>query len=649
MSVRNSQNHHGRQSLHSGIEHKGPSGRENKGQAGPRVVPHHLTTTMAHESRKAAVRAQQHAMSAPSRSLRDRRGSIGTGGPVSNLKLQFDAASRQQGRSSSSSSSSVNIPNQVQEADRHARMEADHPRHNPRDDGMRRRSVPPLRPSGFEYVPMAAEHQAEAARMKERANALDAWNTFCRHEDVWTPACEGRSLRSTATVRPNAMRDVAALTQLIAVANERARLPRTDPDYRAPGTLDRLFNAYEKWTLGLILRNDVFRTAETVRALLEEGKTDKQVEQACIMSLIRDGLAQGATSTVGYVGSFFTFNSFLLHFMETGQPPSVQGGVPPLAHTAASLLGQRFVRYAEMQPGWTRPVGESKSGDTLPAILTDEGWWKVFSQYWPFFIPLLYASFNLTDSKDRVKARLAGGFGASLGVAAHRMTTLRREFVCLDGTTPLKSMAMMAWIDETTGVMNSLLAALKYVTARPAAGAAGLIGVDLHKHWHRIYERMTGVSQQAKDAAPWPEQPELAGYFENFTNTLKRAADFYLPMLVFGSARAYANDFSDVSVWLNAGNDALLLGGWGVAMADQEKIVATDPGISRENKWRGERQVASLARRYKARPSPAQSGPIQVVVQQPPVAVVDAALPQQPGPGQVPNQVDEPVDDAILE
>lgn len=599
MSVRRTQNHHGSRGDH--LESKGVSGRENKTQG----FPGYMAPTQAQVNRMKALRAERLAMSAPTKTLRERR--AGDGGPILNLQPQFNSVAGQRYPSSSSTTTSSSSS-----VDLRPPIEAD-PQHNA-----------PLRPSqqdGFEYVPMPAANEAESARMKDRADALDAWNAFCRHEDVWTPACEGRSLRATATVRPNSMRDVAALTQLIQVANERARLPATDPNHRAPGTLDRLFHAYEKWTLGPILRNDVFRTAETVRAALEEGKTDKQIERACIMSLIRDGLAQGATSTVGYLGSFFTFNSLLLHFMETGRPPSVQGGVPPLAHTGFSLLGQRFVRYAEMQPGWTRPVGESKSGDTLPAILTDEGWWKVFSQYWPFLIPLLYASFNLTDSQERVKARLAGGFGASLGVAAHRMTTLRREFVYLDASTPLKRKAMMAWIDETTGVGNSLLAALKYVTARPVAGLAGVVGYDLHQHWHAIYEWMSGVSEQAKDAAPWPEQPELAGYFENFTNTLRRAADFYLPMLVFASARAYANDFSDESAWINAANDVLLLGGWGIAMADQEKTVATDPGMGRENKWRRDRETTALIRHYQQPPQRASNERVEVVIlRDPPVA-----------------------------
>ncbi len=381
----------------------------------------------------------------------------------------------------------------------------------------------------------------------------------------------------------------------------------------------QLFNAYKKHTPAIVLANSVERTAKTLKALLDAGITADKLETACTMSRIRDIGAQLTASTAGYLGSFFTFNSVLAKLIREQADPAVQSTLPALVHTATSLVVQRFLRTAEMYPGWTRPVEADSKGAPAGAITTDRGYQKTLAQYWPFFAPLLVASLGTPDpalatdpatrldrTADRVELRRDWGFLATAGVALHRIYAFDREHVWLDASNPAKERTMRGAIAELTSVPQTAAALGKYVLVRPLAGAAGVMGLDLHPAVNAAYEWASGTARDSKDERPaWPQPSGVSGLFSQLRTTAMRATALLSPMYLFNAARSLSNSAPGHSNLINVANDTLLIAGWGYAMAESEHRVATDPELSAENALRSQRQQVALARRA----TPAQVAP----------------------------------------
>jgi hypothetical protein len=70
-----------------------------------------------------------------------------------------------------------------------------------------------------------------------------------------------------------------------------------------------------------------------------------------------------------------------------------------------------------------------------------------------------------------------------------------------------------------------------------------------------------------------------------------------LPMGAFNTARSFTNSAPDYSNLINVANDTVLIGGWGYAMAEQERSIASDDNLKKENVARATRQTMALARR----------------------------------------------------
>ncbi len=383
------------------------------------------------------------------------------------------------------------------------------------------------------------------------------------------------------------------------------------PPYR-PQDLDALYLAYKKNTPSIVLNNSVARTVKTLHALLEAGITPAQVKQACAMSLVRDIGAQLTASLAAYGGSFFTFNTVLAKLMRDGADDAVQAAAPPLAHTVASLIVHRFIRAAEMGPGWTRAVAAGENGETLGAILTKPGFAKTVAQYWPFFGPLLCASVNLPDpanTKDkpektdraasRVEFRRDWGFVATAFVALHRILAFDREHVWLDASTEPKRLAMLGAIDELTSVPKTAASLAKYVLVRPLAGLFGMVLVDAHPKINKASEWMYGIKDSKSELDAGVQSVGISGYLKHKGLSLKRAALLMLPMGLFNTARGFTNSVPGSSALINVANDALLIGVWGYAMGEQERSIAKDESLKKENAGRASRQMMALARRAK--------------------------------------------------
>ena len=387
----------------------------------------------------------------------------------------------------------------------------------------------------------------------------------------------------------------------------------------SPDRFEPLYSAYKQHTPAVVLRGGVERTARTLAALLNEGITPDQLNTACRMSLIRDVGAQLTASTAAYTGSFFTLNALTSVLMRDKADDPVQLGLPQLAHTAASLLVARFLRAAEMGPGWTRPVEADSKGAASAAILTKPGFAKTVAQYWPFFAPLLWASLALPDPADtldaaeklersaaRVEFRRDFGFAASAGVALHRMYAFDREHVWLDASTEPKRLAMLAAIDELTSPLKTVASLGKYAVVRPTAGLAGLLGWDAHP---------TIIA----DFAAGTQSVSISGSLQKKGLSATRGFLLMAPMAVFSLARSFTATLPRYSDLINVANDAILIGGWGYAMAHQERMIATDApalgsttpekSLQAENAARAKRQITALAAR---RTAPAQPAPVQL-------------------------------------
>jgi hypothetical protein len=407
---------------------------------------------------------------------------------------------------------------------------------------------------------------------------------------------------------PNTAADLAALKKLVqslALKDDKKSLSSSGPD-----RFQDLVGAYKEHTPAVILRGGALRTATTLEALLKAGITPEQLHRACFMSFVRDVGAQLTTSTAAYTGSFFTYNALLSDLMRDKADASVQLTLPPLAHTAASLVIARFLRAAEMGPGWTRAVEADQKNVASAAILTKPGFAKTVAQYWPFFAPLLWASLGKPDPVDapnaaekldrsagRVEFRRDWGFAASAAVALHRIYAFDREHVWLDASTEPKRLAMLAAIDELTSPFKTLTSAGKYVLVRPLAGLAGLVGWDAHPAINRASEWMSDIQPTVPGLDAGIQSVGISGYLKRKGLSIKRACLLMLPMGFFNTARSVTNSAPGYSNLINVANDAVLIGGWGYAMAHQERSIATDDNLKRENVARAERQTMALARR----------------------------------------------------
>lgn len=417
------------------------------------------------------------------------------------------------------------------------------------------------------------------------------------------------SFLQDADTQPRTQADLDALKSLGASLKALPRDQKSKPS-SAADRFEALFDAYKEHTPAVIRRGGALRTATTLDALLKASITPEQLHRACFMSFVRDVGAQLTTSTAAYTGSFFTYNALLSHLMRDKADPSVQYTLPPLAHTAASLVVARFLRAAEMGPGWTRAVEADSKGAASAALLTKPGFAKTVAQYWPFFAPLLWASLgtpnpvdahsaaeNLDRSAERVEFRRDWGFAGSAGVALHRILAFEREHVWLDASTEPKRLAMLEAIDELTSPWKTMTSLGKYAVVRPLAGLAGLVGWDAHPVINKASEWLWGVDSKNENLSAGTESVGISGYFQKKGLSIKRASALGLPMGLFNTARSFTNSAPDYSNLINVANDAILIVVWGYAMAVQERSIATDDNLKKENVARATRQTMALARR----------------------------------------------------
>lgn len=488
-----------------------------------------------------------------------------------------------------------------------------------------------------------------AGRMGQRAKVLQSWAEFCRHVQNWADpkVANCAVFKEDTPFQPANEQEVQALENLVSVANQHARQENGKP-FRPPERLDQLLEIIRKNVPGSVVRGQTLRFAQVLRALIEQGITPGQLDFACKMGVIRDVGAQVTVSMGGYTSSFFTFNALLAKFVRDREAPSTIALAPPAAHAVANLSMQRFLRTAEMYPGWTRAVELDGDGAVAPAITTPAGFVKTMVQYWPFFVPLFYISLATLDAADaqddatkiernaaRIELRQMWGFAATLFVALHRMTVFNRDPVWLDASTPTRRQAMLGAIAELagsgnstamqvfTGLGNSATALLKYVAVRPVAGLVGLAGLDIHTPLNEAWEKVVHVRPDSKQAHPWPKSAGVSGSLQEKTLTAFRASLLFFPMLVFSAFRAIYNDQPRYSDLVNVASDVLLVGLWGAAMAYSEQLMAPkDPnkpqdgrcsasneGMSTENKARAERHLVSLARRAGPPPPPDDVAP----------------------------------------
>ncbi len=457
--------------------------------------------------------------------------------------------------------------------------------------------------------PSWGKDTGEALKGQREQNSIRMqWLKHLETDDAHGFPLENSFLRDADT-QPRTQDDLNALKSLGASL----KAPSSDkksPPSPAADRFEALFDAYKEHTPAVIRRGGALRTAKTLEALLKAGITPEQLHRACFMSFVRDVGAQLTTSTAAYTGSFFTYNALLSHLMRDKADPSVQLTLPPLAHTAASLVVARFLRAAEMGPGWTRAVEADSKGAASAAILTKPGFAKTVAQYWPFFAPLLWASLGTPDpvdahsaaekldrSAERVEFRRDWGFAGSAGVALHRIFAFEREHVWLDASTEPKRLAMLEAIDELTSPFKTVTSLGKYAVVRPLAGLAGLVGWDAHPVINKASEWLWGVDSKNQNLSAGTESVGISGYFQKKGLSIKRAGLLGLPMGLFNTARSFTNSAPDYSNLINVGNDAILIGVWGYAMAEQERSIASDDNLKKENVARATRQTMALARR----------------------------------------------------
>lgn len=443
---------------------------------------------------------------------------------------------------------------------------------------------------------------------REQTRVQMQWMNYLESSDGHGFPTENSFLQDVNT-QPSTQADLDALKSLDKSLKAASRDQKSQSP-SAPDRFEALYLAYKEHTPAVILQGGPLRTAETLKALLKAGITPEQLHRACFMSFVRDVGAQLTTSTAAYTGSFFTYNALLSHLMRDKADPSVQLTLPPLAHTAASLVVARFLRAAEMGPGWTRAVESDQKNVASAAILTKPGFAKTVAQYWPFFAPLLWASLGTPDPVDadspaekldrsagRVEFRRNWGFAASAAVALHRIYAFDREHVWLDASTEPKRLAMLAAIDELTSPFKTVTSLGKYAVVRPLAGLAGLVGWDAHPVINKASEWMWGVQATGQNLDAGAQSVGISGYLKHKGLSIKRACLLMLPMGAFNTARGFTNSAPGYSDLINVANDTVLIGGWGYAMAEQERSIATDDNLKKENGARAQRQTMALARR----------------------------------------------------
>ena len=445
----------------------------------------------------------------------------------------------------------------------------------------------------------------------------DIWSAFCntRRGDPDVVELLARIPRPDGEVarRLVALAQWASALPLQARGPHHPEWPLTRKDFLALG------QALEVLLPPLVRQQEPARVAATLQALAEAGISAERLQMACRWSWVRDTLAQLCSSTVGYTCSFMTFNTLLEHFWGN---PAASSSVPVVAHTALSMVAQRWLRMAEWLPGWTRPIEPDSLGRPVPFIQTPRGFLLVTAQYWPFLASLAYGSYGVNAPQAQVEAFRDYGFAATAGVAAHRMLFFSRDYPWLNASTPRARSAMLQSIDELCGWQSTAQALGKYLLVRPVAGLGGLI---LGRDWHpQLVEPATAPAQapaeaqaqaqaqgaEAADAADELPPRALASPCEQVTTSIKRIGLFGVPMLVFATVKNLARAAGLNSDMVGTVNFLTLIPGWGVAMATNEREVGSDPTIAAETKSRAARLQAIQARQYNAaHPAAAAAAP----------------------------------------
>lgn len=467
-------------------------------------------------------------------------------------------------------------------------------------------------------APLSERRQFAQARHAEAEVAL-RWTNFMERDDLWPEgACAG--LRALVPKTESELRD---LQKLVRVAGARSRLDPHDRNHRAPDCADRLLAVYQEYIDRAVAQGDVSRAVRTVLALLQDGTSPETLRWACRMALARDFLSQEVVSQVGYWASFGAFNTLALQLKEDEAHPALLSTLPLALHTVAPLVAQRWLRHAEMAPGWTRPIGQGPNGEILPAVETDEGRAVIERQYRVFLGSLGLATgeayFGDNDRWSRTEIRRSWGALAAALVALDRHLGFRRDHPWLDASTPDKHRIMRGAIDELTSPVNTATALAKYVVVRPVVGALSMVwnafaGSDLHGRLYRSWEHVapaqpaSGSSQRSDAKANgMPELPPVApaGVFQGWRTTAARMSLFAAPMALYSQLRSAPDALDGLdAVGLHAVVDNVLVWTWGPAMYQQERITAGDPGIRQENQGRARQWAASLGRRGASRDLP---------------------------------------------
>lgn len=452
--------------------------------------------------------------------------------------------------------------------------------------------------------PSPSTAATEGVRAEELAQISQAWSDFCLTVSGQQTAVKNTTIFTKSFLQPKTHEDLMALKAMVNTAVDRAA--QHDENHRDHRMLEQLAEAYKKNLPRYVLNADVTRNARTLQALLEENVTPEMLSRACNMSKFRDALAQLVVSTGGYASTFFTNNSLLAILMRDNASSQAKQSLPPLALTAAGLAMQRFLRMAEMYPGWTKTVGADSEGNPVHALETSAGFMKTAAQYWPFVASLIPASLFPTDPLAQVEWRRDWGFLSTGGVAAHRALTFDRDHVWLNAKTDKQRQAMIGAINELTGVKTTISSALKYAFVRPVAGVAGMIGWDAHGLLNQAGERwVSGVNPEEAGRFPYAANAPGSCEANSLGPTLKRAALLFLPMLAFQLTRALTTLDSEASDLIDVGCDVFLIIAWGVAMGYAEDITRKDH--QHDTTWRMDRQLTALARR--AGPPPAAVAP----------------------------------------
>ena len=476
--------------------------------------------------------------------------------------------------------------------------------------------MPPA-PPGLEAQVEIAQARPAAPRLNpQRADQNAArrdWQAFCDEPQHWA-GLPHSDLRDYTDLQPNTPADVDALMALVRFASGFRRVQSRwgDPLTRdqVSELLNSLYKAYRDHTPAVIQTGDVRRMPTTLHHLLEAGITADKLRSACFWSKTRDIGAQLTTSTLAYLAGFYTLTGTHLSMSDAGYDPATREFAAPAALIASSLLAARFLRVAEMHPGWTRAVEAGPQGNPVAAIQTDAGFWKVAAQFWPFMASLAYIDLHTQDPatapagsalsrelfRDRATQRMASGFVASLAVGLHRMFALTREHAWLDASTPDKARAMLGAIERLTRPRSIAAALPTYLVARPIAGLTSTFSsLDPIPQVNEMEERLSGKPSNPQGGMEWPDRPSHLPRAHQQTSqiamrTLLLAAPLYLASVTRGLMNRECGP-GGTSSYLT---DVILLAAWGPAIAAIEWLTGSHPGFADENAFRaGREQVAN--------------------------------------------------------